>query len=216
MLRGLEPQESHRAEAFVSWAWGWGALVKWSGTDVGACLSGQQQGPGGTGDRQAWALPVPPPFGVPMAPTLAPWCEGQVMSGPGLGSDSLPPWSIWGGVVHSSSGVSVGEVGAPSAGSQACPAGGEPWFRLPKRGWGEGQPAAGGLATQPPRPSGTPWPSPSPGRPLRPPIRRSRQETSGARPGVWREEMEVSGNRRPIVACPPPAWPGATPVPFEG
>lgn len=34
------------------------------------------------------------PLGSPMAPTLAPWCEGQDMSGPGLGSDSLPPWSI--------------------------------------------------------------------------------------------------------------------------
>lgn len=153
------------------------------------------------------------PLGSPMAPTLAPWCEGQVMSRPGLGSDSLPPLvhpkgGRWSTAPQGSRWV---RAGAPSAGSQACPAGGRAWFRLPRAGWGEGQPAAGGLATQlRMHASGTPraFAHPSPGEgPSRPPALPSGGRQGDIRrqtPGSWREEMEVSGNRRPIVACPPP------------
>lgn len=129
------------------------------------------------------------PLGSPMAPTLAPWCEGQVMSGPGLGSDSLPPLvhpkgGRWSTAPQGSRWV---RAGAPSAGSQACPAGGRAWFRLPRAGWGEGQPAAGGLATQlrmHPVPR-APSPTPSPGEgPSRPPIRRSARRHPAPDPGV--------------------------------
>lgn len=157
------------------------------------------------------------PLGSPHGPHSCPWCEGQVMSGP-LGWEVTPclPWSILRvGGVHSSSGVPVGEAGAPSAGSQACPAGGRAWFRLPRAGVGRVSSAAGGLATQlrlriryPAPFSPTPLPGEGPSAPSRPPIRRSARR-SGAR-------TRVHGRRWRSVGTGGPLWRAARPMPGQG
>lgn len=121
-------------------------------------------------------------------------------------------------MVHSSSGVSVGEGGCSICRVTGLPSGRESLVPSAQSGVGGGSACRGGPGHPAPHASGTPRAFAHPlsrGGPLPPSHQEVSKETSGARPrGPGGRRRRSVGTGGPLWRARPLAWPGATPVPF--